>query len=235
MFQFILDIFYPKKCMFCGCDLKRKDEYYCRDCYLKLSFVEEPNCLICGRELVGTHSNKICNACYYHKRYIDANYPSFVYSGLMKEALLKHKFAGKMWYYKPFADFIYETIKDRVSSVDYIVYPPVNIKTFYKRGYNQSELISKALSKKIGKPYIKGCIYKTRQNEKQSLMTGDMRFKNVKGVFKVRKKFYDIIENKTILFIDDVMTTGATANECAKILKKAGALSVLSATLCITR
>ena len=140
-----------------------------------------------------------------------------------------------MYYYIPFANFIYNEIKDKVSSIDYIVYPPVNYKTFFKRGYNQSELISKKLSKDLNIPYIKDCFYKTRQNDKQSLMSYEMRFKNVNGVFKVKKKFYNIIKNKRILFIDDIMTTGATIDECAKVLKKNGAVSVCSATVCIAR
>lgn len=221
--------------MFCGEKLNNKEKYYCKKCYYKLSFIEERRCLICGRELIGSSDAKICNACYYHKRYIDVNYPSFIYSGIIKEALLKYKFGGKMWYYKPFSEFIYENIKDKIKGIDYIVYPPVNRITFYKRGFNQTELISRELSHKLGVPYIRNCIYKTRQNEKQSLMSAEMRYKNVKGVFAVRKKYRDMLKGKKVLFIDDIMTTGATIDECSKILKKNGVISVSSATLCITR
>lgn len=231
IFKFFLNIFYPKRCMFCGKLIDNNEEYYCLKCYYKLPFVEEKRCLICGRELFG--ESKLCAHCKEHKRYIDANYPVFVYKGLIKEALLKYKFKGKMWYFKPFSCFLYEEIKDKVSNIDCIVYPPINKKTFYKRGYNQSELIAKELSQKLNIKMLNKCILKTRDNEKQSLMSGKMRYKNVKGVFKIDEKYKNELKGKCVLFIDDILTTGATADECAKMLKKAGALSVVSSTLCI--
>ena len=66
-------------------------------------------------------------------------------------------------------------------------------------------------------------------------MTREMRYKNVRGVFKVKKKYEALLNNKNVLFVDDILTTGATADECSRMLKKSGAKSVLSATLCITR
>ena len=227
----ILNLFYPKKCMFCGKPLDNHNSYYCKSCYYKLPFTEEPMCLICGKNL--SCDEKLCLSCKTVKRYIDANYPVFLYSGVMKEALLKHKFCGKMWYYKPFSEFMYENLKDRIKNIDYIVYPPVNKKTFYKRGYNQSELIACELSDKLSFKVIKNCIYKKYDNDKQSTMSGKMRYKNVKNVFDIKEKYRSMLKDKTILFIDDVYTTGATANECARILKKYGAMSVISATLCI--
>lgn len=232
MFQKILDIIYPRKCMFCGEKLHNNDKYYCKKCYYKLPFIEEKRCLICGREIFG--DRKLCLECTKHKRYVDVVYPAFVYSGNIKEALLKHKFAGKMYYYKPFAEFIYENIKDKVSDVDCIVYPPVNKKTFITRGFNQCELISGVLSKKLDIILLKNGIYKTRENKKQSLMSREDRYKNVKGVFAINDKFSEFLNGKTVLLIDDIMTTGATIDECSKMLKKKGVKTVKSATLCIT-
>ena len=229
--EFILNLLYPPKCMFCGKQIDNKDKHYCKSCYYKLSFTEEPKCLICGSYLPG--NEKICISCKTIRRYIDVNYPVFYYDGAIKEALLKHKFCGKMWYYKPFAEFIFENIKDKVKNIDYIVYPPVNNKTFYKRGYNQSELISNELGKMLSLKVLKKCIFKKFDNEKQSNMSGKMRFKNVKGVFDVKDEFKEELKGKTILFVDDVYTTGATSNECAKLLKKYGATSVVVTTLCI--
>ena len=80
--------------MFCGKIIDNNDKYYCKACYYKLPFVEEPSCLICGTYLPG--NEKICISCKTTKRYIDANYPVFAYEGAVKEALLKHKFCGKM-------------------------------------------------------------------------------------------------------------------------------------------
>lgn len=232
MFSKILNIIYPPKCMFCGEKLNNNDKYYCKKCYYKLPFIEEKRCLICGREIFG--DRKLCLECTRHRRHVDVVYPAFLYSGNIKEALLKYKFAGKMYYHKPFAELIYENIKDSISDVDCIVYPPINIKTFYKRGFNQCELIAKILSEKFDIKLLKKAIYKTRENEKQSLMSREQRYKNVKGVFAVNDSFSEYLKGKTVLLIDDVMTTGATIDECSKMLKKKGVKTVKSATLCIT-
>jgi len=235
MLYYIVDFFYPKKCIFCGERITDKNNCFCRKCYYKLPIISDDRCLVCGRELYSTYGYKICPTCQKNKMYIDANYPSFIYEGNIKEALKKYKFAGKMWYYKQFSHFIYNTLKENNITDDYIVYPPINKSTFYKRGYNQCELMCRELSKLLGIKMIKNAILKRFDNEKQSLMSGSIRFKNVRNVFYINEKSETIIKNSKILLIDDILTTGATASECARMLKKSGAKSVISATICITR
>lgn len=233
MLDLFLNIFYPKKCMFCNEPLDNNSKYYCKKCYYKLPFVEDKVCLVCGREIYGDH--KICLSCRTHKTYIEVNYPAFTYSGNIEEAIKKFKFAGKMWYYKPLAELMYENIKGKISNIDYIVYPPINKKTFYKRGFNQMELISKEMSKFTNIKMLKKCICKVKENEKQSLTSGKMRFENVRGVFAVNDNYKETLNGKNILLLDDVMTTGATINECARMLKKSGAKTVISSTICIVK
>ncbi len=233
MLEKLLNIFYPRKCMFCGKLLNNKYEYYCKQCYYKLPFVEDKRCLVCGREIFG--SDSLCLPCRNHKRNFDENYPVFLYSGEMASALKRYKFTGKMYYYKPFSEFIYDTIKDKLINVDYIVYPPINRRTFYKRGFNQCELIAKEISLKTNIPYLKNAIKKVRQYKKQSLAKGKDRYKNVKGAFKINNKYSEVFKNKKILLIADVLTTGATLDECSKMLKKQGALTVVCTTLCIVK
>ena len=235
MIRFLLDFFYPKKCIFCGERINEKDVSYCKKCYYKIPILNDTVCLICGRELYSDNGYRICTTCQKHKMHFDINYPCFIYEGNIKESILKYKFAGQMWYYKQLSNFIYENIKNKIKNIDYIVYPPTNKNTFGKRGYNHVELMAVEIGKKFNIKVIKNAIYKIKDNEKQSLMSASMRFKNVKGVFKVKEKYEYLLKDKRILFIDDVLTTGATADECAKILKKAGAKYVCCATVCITR
>ena len=235
MIKRIIDFFYPRKCMFCGEAIPTGDDFFCKKCYYKLPRIDESRCLICGREIYEGPGYKICPTCKKHKIWFDANYPSFLYDSVMEEAVKKYKFAGKMWYFKQFSRFMYKTIKDNKLTADYIVYPPINKKTFYERGFNQSELIAEELSKMTGINIIKKCILKTKDNEKQSLMTGAKRFENVRGVFAIDSKYENLIKDKRILIIDDVLTTGSTMSECARMLKKSGAKSVICATLCISK
>lgn len=235
MFNLIIKFFYPDKCIFCGGKPDSDLKNCCRKCYYKMPVLSDERCLICGRELYSSEGYKLCPICRSHKMYVDANYPSFLYEGNIKEALLKFKFAGKMWYYNQLALFMADTLKKNKIYADFIVYPPVNRKTFIKRGYNHAELLAQEISRHLGIKIIKNAIYKVRDNEKQSLMSANMRWKNVRNVFAVKEKYNDIFKNKKILLIDDILTVGATISECSKILKRAGAKSVVSATLCITR
>ena len=221
--------------MFCDGEIDLKDKCYCSKCYYKLPYLDDNRCLICGRELASDIGYQICPTCQKHKMYIDVNYPTFMYDELMKDALLRYKFCGRMWYYKSFSEFMYNTLKDKNIKADYIVYPPINVNTFYKRGFNQAELLAKELSNKMEIKLLKNAILKKYENNKQSLMSATDRFKNVKDLFKINKKYNDLFTDKKVLFIDDILTTGATASECSKILKDAGAKFVYCSTLCITR
>lgn len=228
-------IILPGKCMFCEKEMKiSKDKPYCSKCYFKLERKEDKRCLICNREIFGAGDIKICRICKTNKIYFDANYSPFTYKGIVEDAIKRYKFAGRMWYGKYLAGFIKEELSDKKLNMDYIVYPPINRKTFIKRRFNQSELLAKYLSKMLKIPYLKYAIYKTKENEKQSLQRYKTRFSNVKGVFAVSEKAEKLIKDKNILFVDDILTTGATASECAKILKKLGAKTVISSTVATT-
>ena len=235
MFDLLIKFFYPDKCIFCGEKPDPELKSCCRKCYYKMPVLSDERCLICGRELYSSDGYKVCSICRNHKMYMDANYPSFLYDGNIKEALLKFKFAGKMWYHKQLAFFMSETIKKNNVTADFIVYPPVNGKTFNNRGYNHAELLAEEISRYTGIKIIKNAIYKVQDNEKQSLMSAQMRWKNVRNVFAVKEKYNDVFKGKKILLIDDILTVGATISECSRMLKKSGAKSVVSATLCITR
>lgn len=219
--------------MFCDKEMKLgADIPYCSRCYFRLNFNEtEKRCLLCQRVIYGNGDIKLCHICAKHNLHFDVNYAPFSYKGEIESAIKRFKFTKKMWYGKYFAAFMAKELSDKKIKADYIVYPPVNRKTFRKRGYNQSEILAKYLSKKLRIPYISNGIYKTKENEKQSLQKLETRFSNVRGVFAVKDKAANLINGKTVIFTDDILTTGATASECAKILKKAGAVSVISATI----
>jgi ComF family protein len=112
---------------------------------------------------------------------------------------------------------------------DYIIGVPVTKKRLGERGYNQTNLIAKELSKILGIEYISNMLVKIRDTEHQSKLTKTERKFNIKNCFEVAD-IYDV-SNKKILLIDDIFTTGATVNECSRILKKAGAKKVIVSTI----
>lgn len=94
-----------------------------------------------------------------------------------------------------------------------------------KRGYNQTELLAKNLSKNLKIPYNYNILVKSKNNQTQSLLEKSQREKNVENVFKIKNP--SKIKDKNIILLDDIYTTGATVRECSKILKNAGAKKIL--------
>lgn len=181
-----------------------------------------------------------CRKCRKHfPKYVQARYTtglnqcisSLPYVGIFSNAVKFFKFNGKKGYSHPLGKLMAKDIKREYADIyfDFITAVPLHKKRFEDRGYNQSEILAKVISKEIKVPYIETLI-KKRNNKVQHTLTAKEREANVKGAYKVITK--DIIKDKNILIIDDIITTGYTLTECTDMLLKAGAKSVYSATLC---
>lgn len=110
-----------------------------------------------------------------------------------------------------------------------IISIPLHHKKELSRGYNQALLISKALSRELKIPECSGVLKRIKYTDAQSLLKKGDRSINVKGAFRVINS--DMIKDKSILLVDDILTTGSTANECSKVLKEAGARIVDAAVI----
>lgn len=205
-----------------------------------LNFIFPPVCGICGKMGEGY----LCNKCeqeiinsniflnqidlYNHEKssLIEEHFYIFSYSGVIREKILQYKFKDKSYLSETISKFFIknEKLYGFLKKYDIIVAVPISASRKRERGYNQSELIARKISK-IGlicyEPHI---LYKSKNNKPQSSLNKKQRLKNVKDVYKIQNE--QKIQGKNILLFDDIYTTGATANECAKILKQAGAKSV---------
>lgn len=209
MLEKILEIIYPKKCVFCN---TINEEYACKKCKIKLEY-------ICANDKLEKVKDK----------YFDYIISSYHYIDLIRNKILEFKFDNKKYLYRALSEELIRKIQIYISLFDCIISVPISIQRYMKRGYNQSELIAKSISQKLNKPLIRFCLIKVKNNKKQSGLKIEERFTNVKSVYKVINK--NIISGKRILLIDDIYTTGATVNECSKVLKAAGANKVLVATI----
>ena len=118
-----------------------------------------------------------------------------------------------------------------IKKYDYIISVPLHKKRFRVRGYNQSELIAREVSKICEKTYCKGVLVKSKNIVAQSKLDKLDRIRNIKDAFEIENDAVEIVSGKKIAIFDDVFTTGATVNECAKVLKSAGASFVGIITL----
>ena len=214
-----LNLLYPKQCVCCNKILKidygciENKEFACNNCKKKLEYIRR-----------GMPFTMVKN------HFFDYMYSSYAYDGFIRKLVLNFKFSNKKYLY----DFLsYKLIEDlkhfEAFKIDLILYVPISFKRYLERGYNQSFLIAKKVSIEYNIPILKFCLIKTRNNKRQSELKLHERKENIKGVYRVL--FDKLIKDKNILLIDDIYTTGATADECSRVLKMAGAKNILLATI----
>ncbi len=155
----------------------------------------------------------------------------FYYNDVMKGLIGRFKFQGEWAVGDVLAELLYEYLKDisYVYDSDITACVPISRKRFLKRGYNQSELLVRTVSEKLGIKYL-SCIHKTVDTVAQSSLRSNERRTNQRNVYLADR---ERVEGKNILLFDDIFTTGATMNECAAELKNKGAKNVVGVALAV--
>ena len=183
---------------------------------------------LCNKCKIKLQKNAICKIEDYKNTssYFDEHIYLFQYNGEIRDAILKYKFDEKSYIYRTFLEFIKnnENICAQIKKYDIIIPVPISKKRLNSRGYNQSSLIAKNLAQELNIEYSEKILIKIKDNKPQSEMKQDTRKSNVSGVYKVINE--ERINNKKVLIVDDIFTTGSTVDECAKVLKENNAESV---------
>ena len=183
---------------------------------------------LCNKCKIKLQKSAICKIEDYKNTssYFDEHIYLFQYNGEIRDAILKYKFDEKSYIYRTFLEFIKnnENICAQIKKYDIIIPVPISKKRLNTRGYNQSSLIAKNLAKELNIEYSEKILIKTKDNKPQSEMKQDTRKSNVSGVYKVINK--ERINNKKVLIVDVIFTTGSTADECARVLKDNNAESI---------
>jgi len=230
LFKKLIDIFVPATCVYCK-KIVKDPHAMCEECFMKLSFITEPSCKDCGAAL--EFENSHCSSCLgilkQSKKY-DEIYTIFNYDAFSKNAILALKHAGATYIAKFFANLMYTKYKSKFNNADLIIYVPIHFLRLFKRHYNQTGLIALHLQKLSNVKVSHNNLVRVRNTAPQE---GNIRSRinNVKNAFKLRS--CDEILGKRIILIDDVFTTGATLNECSKLLREAGAKKITC--ICIAR
>ncbi len=160
--------------------------------------------------------------------YLDGLWSVAHFDGSIKKLIVQIKYSGRFAYIDTLIPLLYRFCPKSFREADLVTCVPMNPTKLRERGYNQSELLAKNFAAKLGKPFTPDLLKKTKKTLTQAHLKRSERLGNLEGAFtctvKIRSKF-------TILLIDDVVTTGSTLQECAKVLKKAGAGKVNALTL----
>ena len=163
-------------------------------------------------------------------QYIKRTFFALSYNSYLRELIHDFKFNGKSYMYKPFAEIMIEAIKRTdINYIDLIMYIPIHRRKEAIRGYNQSELLAKYISQKLQIQLSKGNLRKTTWTKEQNTLNRVQRLINLKNSFSISNT--EEIQGKRILLIDDLITTGATFNECSKLLIESGAREVIALAL----
>jgi ComF family protein len=202
------------------------------EAWSKIHFLDGPVCDGCGAPFDYDAGPDVrCAACMTRPRAFDAARAACLYDEASRDAILKLKHADRTDLAPLFARWLSRAAADLLEGADAIAPTPLHPLRLLKRRYNQAAEVARPLAALTGRPYLADALVRRRATETQAGKSGGGRRRNVAGAFHVPEGRVGQVAGRRILLIDDVMTTGATAEGCARALKKAGAVRVDVAVL----
>lgn len=221
----LVDLVLPPRCPGCGV-LVEDDLQFCGDCWNALRFISVPACTACGKPFAqGRDDDLVCAECLAHPPLHDGIKAAVLYDDLSRSIVLRLKHGCKIGLARLVAKHLERHLPADGSDV-VLVPVPLHRWRLWRRGFNQSILIARALAAKRSLKIETDVLRRTRATPPLKGMTRQQRAVAVRGVFDIPAAQRDRIAGRHVLLIDDVYTTGATANACVRLLKKAGAARV---------
>lgn len=211
-----------------------------------LSLIYPPRCQLCGKGLDLFSGKVLCeicrdgiilntpsgyDGCKTNAHYFDASYSVCVYEGAIRECIHNFKYNGKLAIEKLFKGLMIEFAEKHIDMrrFDWLIPVPLHRVKYRERTFNQSTILAVHLSRRFRISMLNNNLTRTRMGDPQMMLSKNKRLKDIKGSFRIQNPI--LLKDKTVLLIDDVFTTGATVNECSKVIKEAGAALVEVFTL----
>ena len=211
----LLDLIFPRTCAGCG----REGGYLCDECEAAIPRLEPPQCSACSTP----SRSPLCAWCKAANQPFNGITAPYRWTGVVKELVYSLKYRNVRASAPRLADLMSAHLSDKRIAADLIVPVPLHPSRERERGYNQSELLARGISKSTGIPMTNGLLARTRNTPPQvSMTTPEERRRNVVGAFEC----VGDVAGVRMLLIDDVVTTGATVAECSAQLQNTGAAAV---------
>jgi ComF family protein len=232
----VLDFVYPQSCPICQKPLGKKEKEVCEDCWGTLAILPAPFCPYC-KSFLEESSGILKHVCPSLGRPGDGPIAAVRSLGIFddhyQELIHRFKYGKKIPLGKRLAHRLGEVVvqeKD-FAGCDLILSVPLHRARYRERGFNQSEIVAEGISRVTGIPILQGVLKRKKNTRDQTYLNAQQRAENVKDAFVMGQ--LEKVKNKKVILVDDVTTTGATLNECARMLHRAGAETIFAATLAV--
>lgn len=238
-FDWLVDWLYPPRCRACSGRIHGRDAaYFCLKCRKSIQLVCHPLCTVCGRPFPeASGEDHTCGVCLARPpHFVSARawacYPREAFEEHpLRQVVQKFKYGRKVSLGKPLGQLMARGCQEFLADcrVDLIIPVPLHAKRLRWRGFNQSVLLGRQISRAYNIPMDVFALLRNKETPPQTQLTEDERRRNVRAAFGLNPD--RSIEGRSILLVDDVYTSGATLNECSRTLKKHGAKEVYVLTL----
>ena len=224
------DLLFPRRCPVCGGVAMPKGRLICPACLKQLSFVSSPACMKCGKE-IGSREQEYCADCIRRKKSFTRGFALLNYDSRAAVSMAAVKYHNKREYldfYARAAALRFEK-QFRQAGIQVIVPVPVHASRLKTRGFNQAAVLAEKLSTELGIPWEELLIRVKKTDPQKSLGSAE-RLKNLRGAFEAEQ---EAGKWERVLLVDDIYTTGSTAEICSRALLKTGVKQVFVFAVCI--
>ncbi len=216
----ISQLLYPRRCVLCDVPLHKNELYSCGSCRPNIKFITGNTCTKCGRILM-SRFDFVCPRCLNARHFFDEAAAPFAYGGEIRASIARFKYRGRAEYAEFYAKAIYAYAKKRIEAwgAEVLIPVPVHESRLQKRGYNQAYLIARELEKLTGIPVDNSLVKRIKKTTAQKELTAAQRRSNLEAAFSY---ISEKSPPKSAIIIDDIFTTGSTANALGGLLRSKG-------------
>ena len=222
----LLDAVLPPQCLACPTLVDRPGRL-CPDCWTRIDFVSAPYCACCGIAFeYDAGADAICGACLRERPAFDRARAAIRYSDESRDLVLGFKHGDRTHGAAAYGAWMARAGRELCQDADLITPVPLHWTRLFTRRYNQAALLGHAVASATGLAMRPDLLIRKRRTASQGRLSAAARERNLRGAFRVNGRCADDVPGRRILLVDDVLTSGATANACAKLLRRAGAATV---------
>ena len=222
----LVNTIYPPRCLACP-EPTDAPHGLCPACWRETHFIAGAACSKCGVPLIGEAvAGDLCDSCQRHPPAWDRGAAAVTYEGAGRRVVLALKHGDRLDMVRPLAGWMEAAGREMLAASDLIVPVPLHWRRLIKRRYNQSAELARRLSRLSGTPAAPDLLVRKRATTPQEGMTRETRAKNQADAFAIKPSLADQITGKSIVLVDDVLTSGATLSNCAETLRAGAAARI---------